>query len=79
MEFLSKLCVFLGWGAVLFGWLVVVVVAFKKNLLWGCGVLLVFPLEIVFTLLYWDEAQKGAFIQVGGFLSLLAGANLMPG
>ncbi|MEK7859106.1 MAG: hypothetical protein AAB320_08195 [Elusimicrobiota bacterium] len=66
-------------GLVLFvGGVMFLIAAFKEDALWGIGVLLIGPLELVFLILHWDKACSGFFVQLAGIGVMLFGFLLAP-
>lgn len=71
-------------GGILYlcGWVMLMVLAFKKSLGWGLVILLlswlIVPL-IVFLIKYWDEARIGFMIMVGGLVVSGVGGFILVG
>ncbi len=71
-------------GGILYlgGWVMLLVLGFKKSLGWGLVVLflswLIVPL-IVFLIKYWDEAKLGFMVMVGGLLASGVGGFILVG
>jgi len=71
-------------GAILYlcGWVMLLVLGFKKGIGWGLVLLflswLVIPL-IVFLIKYWDEAKTGFLIMLGGILLSGLGGFILVG
>ncbi|QWP76583.1 hypothetical protein J5226_23890 [Lysobacter sp. K5869] len=58
-------------------WLLVV--AFRENVWWGLGSLLLSPVALVFVILHWQQAKKPFLINLGGLALVIAGALLSQG
>ncbi len=71
-------------GGILYlgGWVMLLVLGFKKSLGWGLVMLflswLIIPL-IVFLIKYWDEAKLGFLVMVGGLLAAGVGGFVLVG
>lgn len=63
----------IGFFAMLVGGVMLLVAAFKEDILWGLGVMLVPFANIVFLVKFWSAAKKGFLIQSVGCGMLLAG------
>lgn len=71
-------------GGILYlcGWVMLVVLGFKKSLGWGLVVLFlswIFIPLIVFLIKYWDEARLGFLVMVGGLLASGVGGFILVG
>ena len=60
-------------GLVLFivGGLGLLIAAFKTNILWGLGIIVIAPTALVFTVLHWGEAKNPFLLQLLGFVIIL--------
>ena len=60
-------------GLVLFivGGLGLLIAAFKTNILWGLGIIVIAPTALVFTVLHWSEAKNPFLLQLLGFVIIL--------
>jgi hypothetical protein len=71
-------------GGILYlcGWVMLLVLGFKKSLGWGLVILflswLIVPL-VVFLIKYWDEARLGFFVMVAGMLASGVGGFILVG
>jgi hypothetical protein len=71
-------------GGILYlcGWVMLLVLGFKKGLGWGLVILflswLILPL-IVFLIKYWDEARLGFLVMAGGLLASAVGLFILIG
>jgi hypothetical protein len=62
MDFL----LYIGIVFILFGGIYFVIIAFKKSLLWGIGCILIYPISLIFLIIYWKETKKTFLIQLIG-------------
>lgn len=67
---------FLGLIIAFVGGIMLLVEAFKESVLWGIGCLLFNPVSLVFLIIYWEQAHKPFFIQLGGIVLMFAGMFL---
>ena len=70
---------FLGCILALVGGIWIVVLAFKKSVLWGIGALIVPFVSLVFVFMNWQESKKPFLIQIAGIVLIVVGALNMPG
>ncbi len=56
----------IGYGITIFGGILFVITAFKKNPLWGLGCLLIYPISLIFLILHWKDAKMPFLIQISG-------------
>ena len=61
-------------GLIIFivGGLGLLVAAFKTNILWGLGIIVIAPAALVFTFLHWGQAKNPFLLQLLGFVILIA-------
>lgn len=69
---------FSGTALLLAGGLLLVVEAFRERILWGLGCLLVPPVSLLFTVLYWNVAKKPFFIQLLGLVLVVVASLVAP-
>ena len=68
MSLIASALVFLGMILVLIGYVVFLVAAFRRSLLWGLAVLFLPPLAaLAFLLLHWRRAQSGFYLMLWGW------------
>ena len=58
----------------IFGGIAFLIAAFKTNLFWGLGCLLVAPVSILYLFIHWRDAKKPFSIQVVGGVIMVAAA-----
>ena len=51
----------------------ILVLAFKKSILWGLGSLFLAPVMLVFAIMNWSDCKKPFLIWLGGFVLIIAG------
>lgn len=66
-------------AATLVGGIWIVVLAFKKSVLWGIGSLIVPFVSLIFVIMNWQETKKPFLIQIAGVVLLVVGALNMSG
>jgi len=72
--------VYLGGLIAFIGGIWLLVVTFKKSILWGIGSLLLPVVGLVFVILNWDLTKKPFLVYLAGIVLLVIGlANLPPG
>jgi uncharacterized membrane protein len=64
-------------GLILFivGGLGLLIAAFKTNILWGLGIVVIAPTALVFTVLHWDAAKNPFLLQLLGFVIIFISTN----
>ncbi|MEL7235731.1 MAG: hypothetical protein AAGK74_14605 [Chloroflexota bacterium] len=60
----------------LYGGISLLIIAFRKSILWGLGCLFVPFVSLVFAIMNWDEAGRPFLISVGGSILYGSGASL---
>jgi hypothetical protein len=58
----------------IFGGIAFLVAAFKTNLFWGLGCILIAPVSILYLVFHWGDAKKPFSIQVIGLVIVVASA-----
>ncbi|MDT8389353.1 MAG: hypothetical protein RRC34_02475 [Lentisphaeria bacterium] len=76
---MSAILFFIGVMVTSLGFFLFMMEAFKENMLWGLGCLIIAPLQLIFLLLYWDVAGKPFLIEAAGFALLCLGLFLGSG
>jgi hypothetical protein len=66
----------LGLVVALVGGIWLVVLAFKKSVLWGLGSLFVPFVSLIFAIMNWDVAKRPFLIQIAGVVLLVIGAMM---
>ena len=57
----------MGGLVMLVGGILILIAAFKENIWWGLGSLLLPIVALVFVAMHWDRSRKGFLIWVAGF------------
>lgn len=65
----------LGVGVFFIGGLGILIAAFRTNIWWGLGCLLLAPLSLLFLVLHWDVAKNPFLLQLAGLALLLLGSS----
>ncbi|PTD97705.1 hypothetical protein [Pseudothauera lacus] len=65
----------LGVGVFFIGGLGILIAAFRTNIWWGLGCLLLAPLSLLFLVLHWDAAKNPFLLQLAGLALLLLGSS----
>ncbi len=66
-------------GIMLFiGWIWLVIEAFKVNILWGIGCILLPIIDLIFAIIHWEVAKKPFGIYLTGFILVVLGTVLFP-
>ncbi len=73
----GALLLFLGFGLMLVGCVLVAIVAFRTSIVWGICVLVVPGAAVVFALIYRQAAKRGILAYVAGFLIMATGGILL--
>ena len=68
--------VYLGLAVFVIGGIGTLIAAFKTNILWGIGCLLLAPVSLIFLILHWNVAKNPFFLQLAGFVIILVGSSL---
>ena len=76
MTSIATLLVFGGLLVTLVGGFIFLLAAFRENVIWGLGCLLVSPVSLFFLILHWDRAKAGFFIELQGLAIILVGVLL---
>jgi hypothetical protein len=69
---------FLGCILLLVGGIWIVVLAFKKSVLWGIGSLIVPFVSLIFVIMNWQDSKKPFLIQIAGVVLVVVAALNMP-
>lgn len=75
---IARVCFFIGFAVVSVGYLWIVVIAFKKDVLWGVACLLLSFPTIIFLLLNWYDCRRAFCICTAGFIICLVGFIVGP-
>ncbi|WP_420598124.1 hypothetical protein [Neptuniibacter sp.] len=64
-------------GLIIFivGGLSLLIAAFKTNILWGIGIIVIAPAALVFTVLHWGVAKNPFLLQLLGFAIIFVSSN----
>lgn len=75
---MERFVFFVGLMTCFFAYAWLLVVAFKQDILWGLGCLLIQPVAFVFLILHWDKSKKPFFASVVGAVICLIGMLIRP-
>jgi len=75
---ISRLILFVGLAICFVSYIWVLVIAFKKDILWGIGCLFISVLTLVFLILNWDTCKKAFLTFMVGLFIFLVGMLLFP-
>jgi len=67
----------IGLVIILVGGIMFLIEAFKENILWGFGCLILSPVSLVFLFMHWDVSKKPFFIQLAGLGIVFAGGGFV--
>jgi hypothetical protein len=70
------LLIVLGAIACLYGFVVILINAFRESVLWGLGSLFVGPVLLVYVVLNWSDNMKPFLIYLGGLAMVIVGAMM---
>ncbi len=65
---------YIGLGVFVVGGIGLLIAAFRTNVWWGLGCIVIAPVAILYTLLHWQEAKNPFLLQLFGLAILLGGA-----
>ena len=65
---IGVLIAFVGWVSFLFA-------AFRTDILWGFGCLLLSPVSLVYLVLHWQDAKKPFFLELIGLVLMYASGS----
>lgn len=71
---MAPVLIWLGYVLCFAGGLWIVVLAFRKGILWGVGCLFVPILQLIYVALYWKQAKAAFFLQVTGLSAFFVSA-----
>jgi len=75
---IARVCFFIGFAVASVGYLWIVVIAFKKDVLWGVACLLLSFPTLIFLLLNRDDCRKAFFVCTAGLVICLVGFIVGP-
>jgi hypothetical protein len=76
MAILGMILMAAGGIATVVGGIWLIVLAFRKSILWGLGSLFISPIAIVFAIMNWSIAKRPFLIEIAGVVVLFIGMAL---
>lgn len=68
--------IYLGFAVFIIGGIGILIAAFKTNIWWGIGCLLIAPISLLFVVLHWRVAKNPFFLQLTGVAIMILGSSI---
>ena len=68
---------YLGLAIFILGGIGLLIAAFRTNVLWGIGCIVIPPAAILYTFMHWQDAKNPFLLQLCGFFLLLVSVYLV--
>ena len=75
---MGTIIVFVAYGVILVGAVMMLIEAFRVGVLWGIACLLLPIVSLFFIIVHWHVAKRPLGVQIVGLLILLVGFFLLP-
>jgi hypothetical protein len=76
MGIIAEGLLLIGWLVSLVGGIMLLIVAFKENILWGLGCIFVPFVALIFIVMHWEASKKPFFIELAGAVLVIIGILL---